>query len=80
MLPMFCEHPATVALDTDAEFSTLSLKWLLDAGLPAQESFCGGPLSLPGILMTCVMPVSLKIVSSLPYNIVLGRDWLLFCC
>ncbi|KAJ7215551.1 hypothetical protein GGX14DRAFT_696497 [Mycena pura] len=72
---------ATLPLSTtfipELDKSVLSLDWVLASGIKASASKASGVLSLP---CTINMNVHVVIKDSLPFDLVLGRDWNLFCC
>jgi hypothetical protein len=75
----FCNVPLSTSVDPSSDKSLLSLDWVLSSGIPAPQSVASGALALPYGDSICSMHVSLLVRSSLPYDLVLGRDWLFFC-
>lgn len=79
---IFCNVPLSTSFSRDLEKSSLSLEWVLASGVPANNSVVSGVLSLPysndGAETVCCLQVHLSIASSLPFDLVLGRDWLQF--
>ncbi|KAJ7439569.1 hypothetical protein B0H11DRAFT_2205761 [Mycena galericulata] len=68
------------------EFSALLKKGIvpikaqvLCSGIPAPQSVASGSLTLPYGDSVCSMHMNLIVRPSLPYDLVLGRDWLFFC-
>jgi hypothetical protein len=51
----------------------------LSNGIPALHSVASGILTLPSGDTVCSMNTELSVCSELPYDLVLGRDWLFFC-
>ncbi|KAJ7825225.1 hypothetical protein B0H14DRAFT_3874576 [Mycena olivaceomarginata] len=75
----FFDIPFSSTFCADHEKSLLSLDWVLASGIKSSGSVASGVLSLPCEGSTCVMNVNLSIKDSLPFDLVLGRDWHLFC-
>ncbi|KAJ7198225.1 hypothetical protein C8J57DRAFT_1262460 [Mycena rebaudengoi] len=75
----FCNIPLTTSVDTSSDKLLLALEWILSSGIPAPQGTASGVLSLPYGDSVCSMQMKLSVCSSLPYDLVLGRDWLLFC-
>ncbi|KAF7378322.1 ATP-dependent DNA helicase [Mycena sanguinolenta] len=77
----FLDIPLSTTFCADYEKSLLSLDWVLTSGIKVSASLASGVLSLPcdGSPSTCVMDVNLNVKDSLPFDLVLGRDWHLFC-
>ncbi|KAJ7869714.1 hypothetical protein B0H14DRAFT_2726909, partial [Mycena olivaceomarginata] len=65
----FCTIPLSVSVDAMAEKSLITLDWVLSNGIPALHSVASGILTLPSGDNLC---------SELPYDLVLGWDWLFF--
>ncbi|KAJ7814478.1 hypothetical protein B0H13DRAFT_2381725 [Mycena leptocephala] len=63
----------------DLEKSLLFLDWVLASGIKSSGSVAYGVLSLLCEGSTCVMNVNLSIKDSLPFDLVLGCDWYLYC-
>ena len=72
----FRNIPLSTTFDRDREKSSLSLEWLLDSGSPAVRSVASGILTLPNSDGVFSVHMDLSIQSSLPADLVLGRDWL----
>ncbi|KAJ7830092.1 hypothetical protein B0H14DRAFT_3143688 [Mycena olivaceomarginata] len=68
----FCNIPLSTSVDSSSATSRVSLNWILSAGISAPGSVASGILTLP-------CGDTLSVTSTLPYDVVLGRDWLLFC-
>ncbi|KAJ7462918.1 hypothetical protein FB451DRAFT_1494995 [Mycena latifolia] len=84
LLPMhssatFCKIPLSTSVNPLSKCSLVSLDWILTSGIPAPQSFVSGVLTLPSGNGVCSMNVKLSVTTSIPYDLVLGRDWLLFC-
>ncbi|KAF7358072.1 hypothetical protein MVEN_00855000 [Mycena venus] len=82
MLPAASFHniPLSTSFNIDQECSVISLDWVLSSGVPASNSLACGLLSLPcGDGSFRSMNVQLAIKASLPCDLVLGRDWKLYC-
>jgi hypothetical protein len=75
----FCKLPLSTSVDPLSKCSLVSLDWILTSGIPAPQSLVAGVLTLPSGDGVCSMNVKLSISTSLPYDLVLGRDWLFFC-
>ncbi|KAJ7892277.1 hypothetical protein B0H14DRAFT_3126136, partial [Mycena olivaceomarginata] len=58
--------------------SLVSLGWILSNGIQAPQSVASGVLTIPTGGTVCSMHVKLSLCSELPYDLVLGRDWLFF--
>ncbi|KAF7349901.1 hypothetical protein MVEN_01290800 [Mycena venus] len=71
--------PLSSTFCVDHEKSLLSLDWVLASGIESSGSVASDVLSLPCEGSTCVMNVNLSIKDSLPFDLVLVRDWHLFC-
>ena len=76
---VFCNVPLSSSVDPTSEASLLSLDWVLSSGVPTVQSVASGALTLPSGDSVCSMHIKLRICSDLPYDLVLGRDWLFFC-
>ncbi|KAJ7873126.1 hypothetical protein B0H14DRAFT_3131412 [Mycena olivaceomarginata] len=77
--PMFCTISVSVSVDATAEKSLITLDWVLSSGIPVLHSIASGVLTLPSGDTVCSMNIKLSVCSELPYDLVLGRDWLFFC-
>ncbi|KAJ7883604.1 hypothetical protein B0H13DRAFT_2344036 [Mycena leptocephala] len=75
----FCRIPLSTSIDHRSPKSLVTLEWILSSGLSAHQSAVSGILTLPYGDTVCSMHMELSITASLPYDLVLGRDWLLFC-
>ncbi|KAF7349662.1 hypothetical protein MSAN_01692700 [Mycena sanguinolenta] len=75
----FCDLPLSTSFSSDLEQSLLSLDWVLSSGIKTSGSVASGVLSLPCEGTTCVLNINLAIKDSLPFDLVLGRDWHLLC-
>lgn len=75
----FCNIPLSTAVDSSSATSRVSLDWILSAGISAPGSVASGILTLPCGDTVCSMHTKLSVTSTLPYDVVLGRDWLFFC-
>ncbi|KAJ7837883.1 hypothetical protein B0H14DRAFT_3870287 [Mycena olivaceomarginata] len=75
----FFDIPLSSTFCADHEKSLLSLDWVLASGIKSSGSVASGVLSLPCEGSTCVMNANLSIKDLLPFDLVLGRDWHLFC-
>ncbi|KAJ7127328.1 hypothetical protein C8R43DRAFT_1240451 [Mycena crocata] len=75
----FCNLPLSTAFDSNAEKSALSLDWVLNSGVAAVRSAASGILTLPCENGVFCLEINLPIVSSLPFDLVLGRDCLQYC-
>ncbi|KAJ7460155.1 hypothetical protein FB451DRAFT_1500391 [Mycena latifolia] len=77
-----CNVPLSTSFNYDFEKSLLSLDWVLTSGLCPINPVVSGPLTLPyhdAVDTVCSAHMQLFIASSLPFDLVLGRDWLLLC-
>jgi hypothetical protein len=75
-----CDVPLSTAFDSTLPSSLLSLDWVLASGLRPNNSLLSGRLCLPyyrdstdGVWS---LNVQLAISASLPFDLVLGHDWL----
>ncbi|KAJ7246237.1 hypothetical protein C8J57DRAFT_1210247 [Mycena rebaudengoi] len=75
----FCNISLSTSFDRDKEQSELSLDWVLASGIPASRSVAHGILSVPCTTGVSSVYLDLAIVSSLPFDLILGRDWLQYC-
>ncbi|KAJ7687805.1 hypothetical protein B0H14DRAFT_3054469, partial [Mycena olivaceomarginata] len=70
----------STSFNPDLESSSLSLNWVLSSDIAVSASLACGLLSLPcGDGFFRSMNVKLVVVSSLPSDLVLGRDWMSYC-
>jgi hypothetical protein len=77
--PTFCNIPLSVSVDPAASQSLISLDWILTSGIPASGSCASGVLTLPSGNTVCSMHMNLSVASGIPYDLILGRDWIFFC-
>jgi hypothetical protein len=81
--PIMATLSLSTTFDRNSEKSLLSLDWVLTSGLRTVGSLVSGPLSLPyhdgAVDTVCRLQVQLSVTSSLPFDLVLGRDWLQIC-
>ncbi|KAJ7920984.1 hypothetical protein B0H13DRAFT_1985948 [Mycena leptocephala] len=76
----FCNVALSTALDWNRDLSILSLDWVFASGIRTDQGVASGVLALP-----CVdggvfaVPTKFPLASSLPSDVVLGRDWLQYC-
>ncbi|KAJ7739463.1 hypothetical protein DFH07DRAFT_965750 [Mycena maculata] len=75
----FCNVPLSTSLDLLSEHSRVSLDWILISGVPASRSSASGVLTLPSGNTIYSMHMKLSVTAGLPYDLVLGRDWVFFC-
>lgn len=75
----FCNIPLSTSVDPLSATSRVSLDWVLSAGIPTSRSIASGVLILPCGDTVSSMHTKLSVTSGLPYDLVLGRDWLFFC-
>ena len=75
----FCNVPLSSSVDASSESSLLSLDWVLTSGVSVSQSVASGLVTLPTTDSLCSMHMKLRVCSGLPYDLVLGRDWLFFC-
>ncbi|KAJ7906873.1 hypothetical protein B0H13DRAFT_2333021 [Mycena leptocephala] len=77
-----CAVPLSTTFNPTVERSLLSIDWVLSSGLPAVESVVSGRLCLPYRSATdsvLSLDVQLAVSASLPFDLVLGRDWFVQC-
>ncbi|KAJ7765894.1 hypothetical protein DFH07DRAFT_1058801 [Mycena maculata] len=74
----FCDVPLSTGLDPLSGHSQVSLDWVMASGISASRSFASGVLTLPSGDTLCSMHMKLSVASGLPYDLVLGRDWVFF--
>ncbi|KAJ7109691.1 hypothetical protein C8R43DRAFT_1139493 [Mycena crocata] len=75
----FCNLPLSTAFNCNAEKSVLSLEWVLNFGVSTVRSTASGILTLPCEGGVFPLEINLPIVTSLPFDLVLGRDCLQYC-
>ncbi|KAJ6574051.1 hypothetical protein B0H19DRAFT_1063061 [Mycena capillaripes] len=75
----FCKIPLTVSVEPASLKSLISIDWILSSGVPAPLSCASGVLTLPSGDTLCSMNMKLSVVYEITYDLVLGRDWILFC-
>ncbi|KAJ7301736.1 hypothetical protein DFH08DRAFT_906461 [Mycena albidolilacea] len=75
----FCNLPLSTAIHQDQDTSMLSLDWVLQTGIHAVRSAASGHLMLPAVDCMFSVQMDLSVASSLPFDLVLGRDWLQYC-
>lgn len=66
----------STTFDKDEEKSRLSLDWVLQSGVRAVRSVASGILTIPAADSTFSVEMEFSIASSLPFDLVLGCDWL----
>ncbi|KAJ6555495.1 hypothetical protein B0H10DRAFT_2122915 [Mycena sp. CBHHK59/15] len=74
--------PLSTTFNSTLERSLLSIDWVLTSGLSAVESLISGRLCLPyrsSSDSVLSLDVQLAVSASLPFDLVLGRDWLVHC-
>ncbi|KAK6988531.1 hypothetical protein R3P38DRAFT_3443898, partial [Favolaschia claudopus] len=72
--------PVSTTYDQHSERSQLSLDWVLSSGIPTSRSIAAGPLSIPCLdAAVFTTHINISVSSSLPCDLVLGRDWLQYC-
>ncbi|KAJ7306659.1 hypothetical protein DFH08DRAFT_1088893 [Mycena albidolilacea] len=79
MSATFCSKPVSLSVNPASEKSLVTLDWVLANGIAAPRSAASGVLTLPSGGSICSMHIKASICSDLPYDLVLGRDWLFFC-
>ncbi|KAJ7752501.1 hypothetical protein DFH07DRAFT_1061706 [Mycena maculata] len=80
-IPTFCNVPVSAVFDGNAASSSVSLDWVMNSGIPTQNSRASGLLSLPcdaGIMSMLLNNIS--VAASSPSDLVLGLDWFQFVC
>jgi hypothetical protein len=75
----FCNPPVSTSFNRLLEKSLISLDLILDHGICVKNSVVSGVLSLPYAESFCALQMQLTPAASLPYDLVLGPDWLLLC-
>jgi hypothetical protein len=76
----FSNLPLSTSVNPLSQRSLISLDWILASGVKAHQSIASGVLTLPTGDTVCSMHMKLSVTPSLAYDLVLGRDWLFFCC
>ncbi|KAF8170541.1 hypothetical protein K438DRAFT_2024370, partial [Mycena galopus ATCC 62051] len=76
MTATFRNVPLSTTVNYDAERSLLSLDWVLSSGIRARHAVSSGILTVPCMNSVFSLQMDLCVVSSLPYDLVLGRDWI----
>ncbi|KAJ7793179.1 hypothetical protein B0H14DRAFT_2927620 [Mycena olivaceomarginata] len=79
MSATFCSKPVSLSVNPASEKSLVTLDWILANGIAAPRSAASGVLTLPSGGSICSMHIKASICSDLPYDLVLGRDWLFSC-
>ncbi|KAJ6493792.1 hypothetical protein DFH09DRAFT_1338006 [Mycena vulgaris] len=77
-----CDIPVSTAFDPNLQSSLLFLDWVLASGLCPNNPLLSGRLCLPYHDSTdgvWSLDVELAISASLPFDLVLGHDWLQLC-
>ncbi|KAJ6613003.1 hypothetical protein B0H10DRAFT_2050067 [Mycena sp. CBHHK59/15] len=77
-----CAVPLSTTFNSTLERSLLSIDWVLTSGLSAVESLVSGRLCLPyrsSSDSVLSLDVQLAVSASLPFDLVLGCDWLVHC-
>lgn len=75
----FCNIALTTSFNQDAGQSVLSLDWVLNSGIRTHRSVASGILTLPCVDGAISIQMDLPIVSALPCDLVVGRDWVQYC-
>ncbi|KAJ7813275.1 hypothetical protein B0H14DRAFT_3150015 [Mycena olivaceomarginata] len=75
----FCNLPLSTAFDQDQDTFMLSLDGVLQTDIHAVHSAASGILMLPAVDCMFSVQMDLSVASSLPFDLVLGRDWLQYC-
>ncbi|KAJ6530478.1 hypothetical protein DFH09DRAFT_934176, partial [Mycena vulgaris] len=75
----FRSVPLSTDFGPDREKSLLCLDWVLNSGTHTVRSVALGILTLPHVGGVIHIDMDLPIVSSLPTDLLLGRDWLRYC-
>ncbi|KAJ6608559.1 hypothetical protein B0H10DRAFT_2226737 [Mycena sp. CBHHK59/15] len=70
----------STTFDPHADKSKLSLDWVLTHGIPVAHSVASGLLTLPCVASgDFFLQMNVLVVSPLPFDLVLGRDWMNYC-
>ncbi|KAJ7873022.1 hypothetical protein B0H13DRAFT_2349194 [Mycena leptocephala] len=70
----------STAFDPNADKSLLSLNWVLTQGIRVLHSVASGRLTLPCVVSDDLsLQMNLPVASSLPFDLVFGRDWMNYC-
>jgi hypothetical protein len=74
-------HPLSTIFDANEESSRLSLDWVLRTGIKTTHASVSAILTIPGVepCSTFSTQIVLPVSSSLPVDLVLGRDWMHYC-
>jgi hypothetical protein len=75
----FCGIPVSAVFNGNAASSSVSLDWVMNSGVPTQNSRASGLLSLPcdaGVMSMLLNGIS--VAASSPSDLVLGLDWFQF--
>ncbi|KAJ7832273.1 hypothetical protein B0H13DRAFT_2679174 [Mycena leptocephala] len=75
----FCDVPVSAVFNSNAASSSVSLDWVMNSGVPTQNSRASGLLSLPcdaGVMSMFLNDIS--VAASSPSDLVLGLDWFQF--
>ncbi|KAJ7451968.1 hypothetical protein FB451DRAFT_1524564, partial [Mycena latifolia] len=72
----FCNIPLSTSVNHLAQQSLVD--WILSSGISASRSLVSDILTLPSGNSVCSMHSKLGVTTGLPYDLVLGRDWLFF--
>ncbi|KAF8191088.1 hypothetical protein K438DRAFT_2018486, partial [Mycena galopus ATCC 62051] len=75
----FCNIPLFTTFDAHQETSRLSLDWVLETGLSTVRSVATGIVTVPGVQNGFSVQMDLTVTASLPFDLVLGRNWLQYC-
>ncbi|KAF8130061.1 hypothetical protein K438DRAFT_2032312, partial [Mycena galopus ATCC 62051] len=75
----FCNIPLSTTFDAHQETSRLSLDWVPQTGLSTVRSFATGIVTVPGVQNGFSVQMDLTVAASLPFDLVLGRNWLQYC-
>ncbi|KAJ7704057.1 hypothetical protein B0H17DRAFT_1193973 [Mycena rosella] len=79
-LATFCNVPVCALFDDNAATSSVSLDWIMRAGLRTRNSQASGLLVLSCNLGVISMCMNVAVTASLPSDLVLGLDWFQFVC
>jgi hypothetical protein len=73
--------PLSTMFDANEKTSRLSLDWVLRTGIKTTHAGASGILTIPGVehCSTFSLQILLPVSSSLPVDLVLGRDWMRYC-
>ncbi|KAJ7664380.1 hypothetical protein DFH06DRAFT_1470769 [Mycena polygramma] len=77
----FCNAPVSAVFDSTVATSSFSLRWVVNSGIPTQNSRASGFLSLPCDAGDLSMFLdNICVSASSPSDLVLGLDWFHFAC